>query len=93
MHEVQQREAEKARKRVGRGGGEEARRQERGKAKATTITPGVEVGEERDEEAKKLSLVIFACRHVFHRVCLDPELQEGRPGRGEMYKCPICRST
>jgi hypothetical protein len=44
------------------------------------------------EDRTRLALVIFACRHVFHRVCLD-ESSSGRDGGegGERgYKCPVC---
>jgi len=76
-----ERDSEKARKLVERGGGEEARRLERGKAKAAQSV----TGEPSNEDAKRLALVVFACRHVFHKVCLD-----GIALRQEMYKCPIC---
>lgn len=84
-----EREAEKARKLVERGGGEEARRLERGKAKAKTKEGG-RAGEAASGEEKKLALVVFACRHVFHRVCLDEEFRDGRPLRQERYRCPLC---
>lgn len=84
----QEREADKARKMLERGGGEQARRLSRGKAKAPA-TPTIE-REGGSEEAKKLALVVFACRHVFHRVCLDEEFREGRPLRREVYRCPVC---
>ncbi|KAK3112554.1 Vacuolar protein sorting-associated protein 8, partial [Teratosphaeriaceae sp. CCFEE 6253] len=70
------REAEKVRKRVERGGGEEARRLERGKAKVTAA-----LATDRDDasgaEARRLTLVVFACRHAFHRVCLDAGYRDG----------------
>lgn len=85
----QEREAVKARKAVERGGGEEAKRLERGKAKAKAdaVMSG---SEEDDEERRKLTLVVFACRHVFHRVCLDGNFRNGRPPSSELYKCPLC---
>ena len=87
----QHREAEKARKLVERGGGEEARKLERGKAKATA-TVSSQHSEIQGEDAKKLALVVFACRHAFHRSCLDPECGEGRGSLAEGYKCPLCKS-
>ena len=85
----QDREADKARKLVERGGGEEARRLERGKAKAKTNT-SAGLGEPYNEDARRLALVVFACRHVFHRVCLDEEYRDGKPPTQQMYKCPLC---
>ncbi|KAK0902448.1 Vacuolar protein sorting-associated protein 8 [Friedmanniomyces endolithicus] len=61
------READKARKRVERGGGEEARKLERGKAKADA-TVAVDQDDTQGEDSRRLTLVVFACRHVFHRV-------------------------
>ncbi|CAK1362811.1 Vacuolar protein sorting-associated protein 8 [Cercospora beticola] len=76
----QEREVEKARKVLERGGGEQARRLSRGKRKMSVpTTPGVGPVPD-EEERKKLSLVVFACRHVFHRVCLDGEGREGGAG-------------
>ena len=83
----QGREADKARKLVERGGGEEARRLERGKAKAAQT---VGQSEPSNEDARRLALVAFACRHVFHRVCLDADYRDGKPPRQERYKCPLC---
>ena len=45
-------------------------------------------------EERKLALVVFACRHVFHRACLDPEYKKGKMsggGEAERYTCPMCR--
>jgi hypothetical protein len=83
----QEREAQKARRLVERGGGEEARRLERGKAKAAQ-TAGMD--EPHNEDARRLALVVFACRHAFHRVCLDADYRDGKPPRQEKYKCPLC---
>ena len=85
----QTRKAEKARKLVERGSGEEARRLERGKAKAKTAI-SAERGGEEDEESRKLTLVVFACRHVYHRVCLDPGFRDGNSATEERLKCPLC---
>ena len=85
----QEREAEKARKLVERGGGEEAKRLERGKAKAKT-TAAAGLGEPHSEDARRLALVVFACRHAFHRVCLDEDYRDGKPPKHERYKCPLC---
>ncbi|KAK5112491.1 hypothetical protein LTR62_004248 [Meristemomyces frigidus] len=89
MAKEQSREAEKARKLVERGGGEEARRLERGKAKVQVAV----VEEYRGgpgEEGKKLTLVVFACRHIYHRACLDPGFLDGKAVADKGLKCPIC---
>ena len=86
----QDREAEKARKTLERGGGEGAQRLEKGKAKAKT-TGAVSMNEPHNEDARRLALVVFACRHVFHRVCLDEDYRDGKPPKQERYKCPLCR--
>ncbi|TKA83806.1 hypothetical protein B0A55_00018 [Friedmanniomyces simplex] len=86
------REAEKARKLVERGGGEEARRLARGKAKAEAAVVA-DRSDVQGEESRKLTLVVFACRHVFHRVCLDQGYREGGKPMVEVYKCPICRAS
>ncbi|RMZ35010.1 hypothetical protein D0859_00834 [Hortaea werneckii] len=86
----QKRESEKARKLVERGGGEEARRLERGKAKAA-----VDIVAERDdnqsEESRRMALVVFACRHVFHKACLDQASRDGSDGNVRVYRCPLCK--
>jgi hypothetical protein len=82
----QERESEKARKTLERSGGEEARRLSRGKAKASVLDRSTGDG----EDTKRLALVVFACRHVFHRVCIDEEYREGKPLRQEKYRCLIC---
>ena len=93
----EERRVEKARKMMEKGGGEMARRLSRGKGKMSVpSTPGLGTGAGNEDEVKKMSLVVFACRHVFHRVCLDPQYGEGDSkkrlgsGRAEMYRCPIC---
>lgn len=86
----QSREADKTRKLVERGGGEEAKRLERGKAKAKAAVTADMTTDTQSEESRKLALVVFACRHVFHRVCLDQEYKDGKPLTQERYKCPIC---
>lgn len=92
----QERDTEKARKLLEQAG----RRSSRGKGKVSVpSTPGGGGGmmEGDGEETRKLALVVFACRHVFHRVCVDEEFREGRgiggagrKGGGTGYKCPIC---
>ncbi|SMQ50840.1 unnamed protein product [Zymoseptoria tritici ST99CH_3D7] len=82
----QGREADKARKILERSGGAEARRLSRGKAKANASERSA--GDE--EDTKRLALVVFACRHVFHRVCIDEQYREGTPLRPEAYRCLIC---
>jgi hypothetical protein len=96
------REGERERKRSEKAmelvGGQEARRRSRGKAKAVVVEGGV--NEDRVEgimmgesDRTRLALVVFGCRHVFHRVCLDEGVKgEERDGDGERrgYKCPVC---
>lgn len=86
------REAEKARKLVERGGGEEARRMERGKAKVKTAIIAEQGEEDGEGESRKMTLVVFACRHVFHKSCLYPDYIDGKAPNGVMYKCPLCRN-
>lgn len=88
----QEREAEKARKMLEQGGGEQARRLSRGKAKAMP-SAAVERSTSDSKDTKRLALVVFACRHVYHRVCLDEEFREGRPPQRERYSCPMCIET
>lgn len=87
----QSREQTRAEKALELSGGDEARRRSRGKAKAMVATnPTADAVEDiMGEDRTRLALVVFACRHVFHRVCLD----ETRKAEGEgerVYKCPIC---
>jgi hypothetical protein len=48
------------------------------------------------EAGRRLERVVFACRHVFHRGCLDSGYLEGKgkgagePGQGRVYRCPVC---
>jgi hypothetical protein len=85
----QDRETERARKMLERAGGEGAQRLEKGKAKATADST-VRMDEPHSEDARRLALVVFACRHVFHRVCLDEDYREGKPPKQERYHCPLC---
>lgn len=85
----QERKAEKTRKMLEQGGGEQARRLSRGKGKAPPTT-ATEISVSDSGDSKRLALVVFACRHVFHRVCLDEEFRDGKPSKRETYKCPIC---
>jgi hypothetical protein len=88
----QEREADKARKILEQGGGEQARRLSRGKAKALPTT-AVERSSSDSGDSRRLALVVFACRHVFHRVCLDGEYRDGKPPQRERYACPMCISV
>lgn len=90
-----ERQVTRARKAVERGGGEEAKRLERGKERArAAVTPiTTSFDEDRDEARRKLTLLVFACRHVFHRVCLDEAYRDGQPARPGGYKCPLCTGT
>lgn len=84
----QDRDAQKARKMLERGSGDGAQRQDKGKAKAKNTA--VSLDEPHNEDARRLALVVFACRHTFHRVCLDEDYRDGKPPRYEKYKCPLC---
>lgn len=86
----QEREADKARKALERGGGDEAKRLERGKAKAKAAVTAAR-HEELEGDRRKLALVVFACRHVFHRVCLDSDFRDGKPPLLGRYECPLCK--
>lgn len=86
----QRRESEKARKLVERGGGEEARRLERGKAKANVDTVA-ERDDSQSDESRRMALVVFACRHVFHKACLDQAFGGGIDGNVRVYRCPLCK--
>lgn len=81
------RDNEKARKLLERAGGDEARRLDRGKAKATVVTAK---SESASEDVRRLTLVVFSCRHTFHRVCLDEDYRNGKPPKADTYRCPLC---
>ncbi|GAB7363505.1 hypothetical protein MBLNU230_g3774t1 [Neophaeotheca triangularis] len=86
------RSEEMIRKGVERGGGVEAERLERGKGKAVGGGGGGERDGFEGEETRDLALVVFACRHCFHRSCLDGGSQRDMAGGGEerVYRCPVC---
>jgi hypothetical protein len=42
------------------------------------------------EDRTRLAVVVFACRHVFHRVCLDESVRAEGEGVERVYKCPLC---
>lgn len=105
------RERARAEKKVERSGGEEARRRSRGKGRAVVedAAAGGDVGERIEDvmtgsgggDRGRMTLVVFACRHVFHQVCLDGEIRRGEGGvdgdaeglvggRGRVYTCPVC---
>ena len=109
-------EASRVRHKVERGGGEAARRLARGKSKAeaddlTTMKTSEENRREGSVSAagdgssaadvnEMGSLVLFACRHMFHRGCLAKATEKsemnGRNGRGAGHAerswlyCPLC---
>lgn len=66
----------------------------KGKGKLESLAVSAGGGSEGEagegEEAKRLALVVFACRHVFHRVCLDGEGEETEREDGRRYECPVC---
>jgi hypothetical protein len=84
------RTAERTRKMLEQAGGEEARRLERRKGKAASepIADALQDGEAKD--SPRLALVVFACRHVFHRACLDAGSMETQTSQQAKYKCPLC---
>ena len=61
----------------------------RSKGKMSIPSTPAAVSADNADDVKRLALVVFACRHVYHRVCIDEEFREGRPMRG-MYRCPVC---
>ncbi|PWW74466.1 hypothetical protein C7212DRAFT_365158 [Tuber magnatum] len=69
----------------------------RGKSRARVATdPLEETGEasgagSAEEEAREL--VVFHCRHIFHRKCLDNLLAENDPGDEWAFKCIACRHS
>ena len=78
----QERDADRLRARLERSG-------DKGKAKSPVAGGGD--GSDDDETARRrLALVVFACRHVFHRACLDEEFRDGRPSITEPYSCSVC---
>lgn len=87
MTREQDRESEKTRKQLERGGGEDGRRLDRGKAKAKAVLSKDAIS---SEDARRLTLVVFSCRHTFHRVCLDEDYRNGKPPKEGSYRCPLC---
>jgi hypothetical protein len=88
----QARERTRAEKALELSGGDEARRRSRGKAKAMVATdPTADAVEDiMGDDRTRLALVVFACRHVFHRVCLDESVRAEGEGVERVYKCPLC---
>jgi len=65
----------------------------RGKGKVSGRAPEADEADEEQRQAKeegdgKGPLVVFACRHVWHRVCLEQVLQQDAHWTGEL-KCPL----
>ncbi|KAF1819630.1 uncharacterized protein K489DRAFT_325912 [Dissoconium aciculare CBS 342.82] len=77
---------ERMRKMLEQTGSEEARRLERGKGKASSAPAA------STEESQRFTLVVFACRHVYHRTCLDAEMKNASTHERGIYKCQICPS-
>jgi hypothetical protein len=65
-----------------------------GKGKGVQMGGDVEPrSKDREEVVKKMTLVVFACRHTVHRVCLEVEMAETADPREEDksgYSCPVC---
>lgn len=62
----------------------------RGKGKANDTT-GTFRSEEELEGKRKLALIVFACRHVCHRVCLEGlGRREAAEEGGGGFRCPVC---
>ena len=73
--------------------------QEPGRGKGRETAPAhsdqkTDVSKEELSERKKMTLVVFACRHVFHRHCLNEmsevEIQATRNSETR-YECPVCK--
>ncbi|KAK6005684.1 hypothetical protein QM012_007326 [Aureobasidium pullulans] len=73
---------------------QKTRPQDNGKGKSVQIGGGVvERSKEREEAVKKMTLVVFACRHTVHRVCLEIDMAgDGSASEDERsgYSCPVC---
>ncbi|KAF2836194.1 hypothetical protein M501DRAFT_960244 [Patellaria atrata CBS 101060] len=80
-----EREGERRRRWVEGRGGVEARRLSRGKG---VVKEEGGDGEGEGEGEGLGPLVVFACRHLWHRRCLEKERGEGVEGEG--LRCPIC---
>lgn len=86
----EERRVEEERRRRGavEAGGSEDGGKGKGKAPAEVGAEGVETGDAGAEARAPLDqLVLLACRHIYHRKCIDA-LQEEGEGHGE-YRCPI----
>lgn len=70
----------------GEGATEEGSGKGKGRGAGETV---VDVDERDREERKRLEVVVFACRHVYHRHCLY-EMGEGARKEEGGYKCPGC---
>ncbi|KAK6438457.1 Vacuolar protein sorting-associated protein 8 [Oleoguttula sp. CCFEE 5521] len=76
----------------GRVQGRRARDAERGgrsrsQGKAKAKAANVEGSEDDSEDSKRLALVVFACRHVFHRACLNDKMDgAGEAPEGRVYR-------
>ncbi|GAM86014.1 hypothetical protein ANO11243_040240 [Dothideomycetidae sp. 11243] len=61
---------------------------DKGKGKGAGASTEIVISEEDQLERKRLELVVFACKHVFHRQCLDDMGETAR--RQARYICPHC---
>ena len=97
--EKRRKDEERVRKRrmeEGRGGGEVSESRGKGRAKGRVEGEGeVEEDEESGDggvEHSKNALVVFACRHVWHRECLERVLAMDPEWSGEL-RCPAVHGT
>ncbi|GAB7347411.1 hypothetical protein MBLNU459_g4336t1 [Dothideomycetes sp. NU459] len=70
---------------------------DRGKGKRPSVDVVQPRSEDEQAERRRLALVVFACRHVFHRKCLDAQLKTARGAAGDedavppgKYRCLVC---
>ena len=81
--------AERARKKA------EVNADEGGKGKGKSSVTGVSGGAEDAAELGTGALVVFACRHMWHRTCLEKSVEGDAAERRSLdakgrFKCPIC---
>jgi len=77
-------ETERAARKSGKTGGAEM-----GRGKGKEVGGGLGRTEEMEAARKRMRLVVFVCRHVFHQACLDEMGAGGKDEEGR-YTCPLC---